>query len=170
MARDLSRDRLEGVRSDPLGFSWITPVGFEVSTRNLAYLTVHQFDVFTQNIRKFSSKLFEYWYKYWINIEMLATFLWFLWAVLLSFLHFRALIANLRSVFATFHSFHELLQAYSTMKHYIVHNTHESKIQCGFKLSFSFLSKLGYRKHIRGSSMRPKVHFAFLVFFSSNGL
>ena len=56
----IPRDRLGGSDpTPPLGFSWITSVALQVSTRNLAYLSVHQFDVFLQNFEKFSQKLFE---------------------------------------------------------------------------------------------------------------
>ena len=47
----LTRDRLVGGRDPPLplGFSWRTSVTLQISSRNLAYLSVHQFYVLTQN-------------------------------------------------------------------------------------------------------------------------
>ena len=49
----LTRDRLGGgVGSDPSWFFLITSVALQVSTRNLAYLSVHQLHVLTQNVEK----------------------------------------------------------------------------------------------------------------------
>ena len=50
-----TRNRL-GVRSDPLGFSWITSVPFEILTRNLGYLSLHQFYACMSNFGWFCKK------------------------------------------------------------------------------------------------------------------